>query len=210
MIVGIIAAAEIWIGVLCLISSIYSFSIVLTSGDYRTDRGHLYQSGLLLTCFLLMTSSCVSWYSNGVDTPSSRVVLLTSNTLLFTLSYVMGIFYTCYVCSWLRGSRFVHFYRALCCFLYGAAIIYSLLNLRYYHLFYIDRAAYYHRVVGPTIPDGHRSFHIRAPDDHLVPFNPSLCPMPDLVSPGYLETNHFPILRQLDLFKLHCHLAISR
>lgn len=145
MIVGIIAAAEIWIGVLCLISSIYSFSIVLTSGDYRTDRGHLYQSGLLLTCFLLMTSSCVSWYSNGVDTPSSRVVLLTSNTLLFTLSYVMGIFYTCYVCSWLRGSRFVHFYRALCCFLYGAAIIYSLLNLRYYHLFYIDRAAYYHR-----------------------------------------------------------------
>ncbi len=145
MIVGIVAAAEIWIGLLCLISAIYSLSILHTTGNYRAEKDRLYQALLLLTCFFLMTSSCVSWYTNGLDTPFFRGVSLTANTLLFTLSYVMGIFYTCYVCSWLTGSRFVHFYRVLNCFLYGSAILYSLLNLRYHHLFYIDRAAYYHR-----------------------------------------------------------------
>jgi signal transduction histidine kinase len=145
MIVGIIAAAEIWIGVLCLISAIYSLSFIIAAGDFRAERGRLYQSGLLLTCFFLMTGSCISWYCNGVNTPSARTVLLAANTLLFTLSYVMGIFYTCYVCTWLRSSRSVLIYRPLCCALYGAAILYSLLNLRFHHLFYIDRAAYYHR-----------------------------------------------------------------
>lgn len=144
MIVGITAAAEIWIGVLCLISAIYSLSFIKNT-DYRADRGRLYQSGLLVTCFFLMTSNCISWYFNGVNTPPARAVLLASNTLLFTLSYVMGIFYTCYVCTWLRNSRSVLIYRPLCCALYGAAMLYSLLNLRYHHLFYIDRASYYHR-----------------------------------------------------------------
>lgn len=145
MIVSLIAAAEIWIGVLCLISAIYQLSSIFHTGEYKTERSRLYQAFLLFLCFILMISDCVAWYSNGGDTPSARTVLLASNTLLFTLSYVMGILYTCYVCTWIRNSRFILFYRTLCCALYGAAILYSLLNLRFHHLFYIDRASYYHR-----------------------------------------------------------------
>lgn len=145
MTVSIIAAAEIWIGVFCLISAIYLLSSIINPGEYLSERGRLYQAFLLLICFILMISDCIAWYFNGTDTPSARTVLLAANTFLFTLSYLLGIFYTCYVCTWLRNSRFLHFYRTLCCALYGAAILYSLLNLRFHHLFYIDRAAYYHR-----------------------------------------------------------------
>lgn len=145
MIVSIIAAAELWIGVLCLISAVYLFSSLVNTAEYRTRNGRLYQAFILLTCFVLMLSDCIAWYSNGGSTPSARIILLVCVTLLFTLSYVMGIFYTCYVCTWLGNSRFVNVYRTLCCALYGAAILYSLLNLRFHHLFYIDRASYYHR-----------------------------------------------------------------
>ena len=145
MLLGIVAAAEVWIGMICLSSFIYILTSFGKSSQLMGHRGIQYQAGLLLTCFSLMAVDCIVWYANGTCTSFARELLLWANTLLYCLDYLMGILYVCFVCTWLKDSRSVRLYRILSCTLCGTAILYALLNLRFHHLFFIDRAAYYHR-----------------------------------------------------------------
>ena len=145
MLLDIVAAAEVWIGLFCLSSAVYLFTIFQKNIDTPEGRSFRYQAGLLFICFILMIIDCVAWYFNGSRMPFARQILLWANTLLYCLDYLMGLLYTCYLASLLKDSRAVRLYRFLSCLLCGTAILYALSNLHFHHLFFIDRAAYYHR-----------------------------------------------------------------